>query len=779
MAYTKLMNPITVDAQSGDVVFDGFDFTANATVTVENAASITIRNSRIYNLTADAAIEWMKVKGSLPTKISLENNFFAPATVDIATAVSTAVKLANESSFSHNYFKKDAYTDKALTIKDIDQSASVKVSDNVFEEIGNPFQFAVSGETTCVVAVDKNVAKAVHSDGNFMNALIMIRPDATNTTSFKNMTINMSGNTLLNQDPVIAYYEDTDTQLTPEILPQVNVDGEKFIPMIMTKDSVATVDRVAYKTLAEAVAAAIAGENHEVVLYKDVTESITVAPGSEIVITGATKNVTCKGTFNLNGTGSAPIHATFKNLTLTSDGKHTTNDWAIISQNQTANNQIEVSLVVEDCIIKDYASKGMYLTNAKSLTIRNCDFANNAHGEMNKPNTRGDYTVDLNLVAVKDAVVLIENCHFTDECGKKAAIKVTARGGASDAGASDIPAGTTATVSNVTIRNCSFATTSAEADVRIGTDNKTEGEVKNITGNFPVTIEGCTSDVRVCLAYTDKEFIVTIPTGSTGTQENDDEFLIDGEFVAPVKIGETSYYSLQDACAKAVSGNIITLYKDIVCNNEGITDSNVKAIFNIPAGVTLNGNNKKIVTSADTWIGNNTNHIVSIGDGTCKIENLTIEGNAKCKSGVLCYGTGINATFENLTVNNCGNCGLQIVNGATVALTNYHSAGNVWGSVNADKGSGNTTPHVTYNSGEMMEDVEIYTEILDESCVTAPSLTEVIGVGDKLKGFKYYTSDKSRLGVAAVTVEGVTTVYEDMEEAEAAASEAGVEVEIL
>ena len=48
-----------------------------------------------------------------------------------------------------------------------------------------------------------------------------------------------------------------------------------------------------------------------------------------------------------------------------------------------------------------------------------------------------------------------------------------------------------------------------------------------------------------------------------------------------------------------------------------------------------------------------------------------------------------------------------------------------------------------------------------------------------MKGFKYYTSDKARLGVAAVVVDGVTTVYEDMAEAEEAADDAGTDVVIL
>lgn len=282
---------------------------------------------------------------------------------------------------------------------------------------------------------------------------------------------------------------------------------------------------------------------------------------------------------------------------------------------------------------------------------------------------------------------------------------------------------------------------------------------------------------------------ITVFVGTSSAQLTDEQMpkcVVDGMNIdivvtrqnAVCKIGNKQYLKLNDAIASAKAGNTITLMKNIECDNTGLS-ANTDPVFLIPANVSLDGAGNSIIAKNDTWVGTNKNHILGITDGATSVKNITLVGNAKTKSGFVAYGTNVVVEINNVEINNCGNCGMQIVNGANVTIDEYRSTGNVWGSINADKGTGGSNPTVKYNSGTMAENVEIYTEVLDGTVVTAPTLTEVIGVGDKLKGFKYFTSNKKRLGVAAVTVDGVTTVYENLEEAQSAASEAGVEVEVL
>ena len=238
------------------------------------------------------------------------------------------------------------------------------------------------------------------------------------------------------------------------------------------------------------------------------------------------------------------------------------------------------------------------------------------------------------------------------------------------------------------------------------------------------------------------------------------------EVTDPVAIiGSKKYATLADALAAAVSGDTIELQKDLTVNNSAVSSTPNNPVIGLPAGVSFNGGGHTITADSASWVANpsasyGTNHIIGISGGTSTISNVTLAGHATLKSGVVAYGTGTNVTIDTVTATNCGNCGVQ-VSGATVVLNNLTTSGNTWGAVNADKGSDGSMPAVTFNSGTMAENVEIYTEITDQDVVTAPSLTKVQGFGTTLKGFIYYTSDMSRLG----TITGEGTVYETLNDA--------------
>lgn len=249
--------------------------------------------------------------------------------------------------------------------------------------------------------------------------------------------------------------------------------------------------------------------------------------------------------------------------------------------------------------------------------------------------------------------------------------------------------------------------------------------------------------------------------------------------VKAVSIGDAQYGTLEDAIAAAKPGDVMVLNEDLVVGNNG--KSGNTPIFIIPDGVTLDGRVHKIEADEQAWIdsGLTGGHILGVTAGSSEIRNIEIIGHARMKSGIVLSGPTVDANMVNLYVHDCANCGVQITNGAQVTIDNILTEENAWGAINVDRGSGGNTPSLLITNPDMQESVEAYTEILDEDVITAEGLTEVIGVGPKLKGFKYFTSDMARLGQAAVTVDGVTTVYENKTEAEEAAAAAGVDVVIL
>ena len=213
---------------------------------------------------------------------------------------------------------------------------------------------------------------------------------------------------------------------------------------------------------------------------------------------------------------------------MTLDGAGSGVTYGIISQNQTDEGQMECNLTLNNVNMTGYTSKAIYGTNLKTLTINGGTISDCATGEMDDPNTKGDYAIDLNLCAVQGTVVMIDGVTFSGDLGQKAAIKITQRGGASDEGASDIPKNVgEASIESVTIQNCNFTGSTTEVDFRIGTDNKTpDGDGLNTTGAFAVTLTGNTEMV-VQSAYLENEPTLTVPQGRSASKTAESDIALD------------------------------------------------------------------------------------------------------------------------------------------------------------------------------------------------------------------------------------------------------------
>lgn len=238
-----------------------------------------------------------------------------------------------------------------------------------------------------------------------------------------------------------------------------------------------------------------------------------------------------------------------------------------------------------------------------------------------------------------------------------------------------------------------------------------------------------------------------------------------------VIINDTArYHTLAEGLAAATAGNTVTLQKHITVSNSQVNATPNSPVITIPDGVIFDGNHKVITADDASWVGTNANHIIGVSNVTATIKNLTVTGNTKTKSGIVCFGQNGNVTLENVVAQNCGNCGVQIA-GAHVTATNLQTTGNAWGGVNVDKGSDGSIPSFTVGDNcTFAEKAELYTEITDQDVITAPGMEKVQGFGETLKGFIYYTTDMSRLG----TITGEGTVYETLADAAAADGEIAV-----
>ena len=260
-----------------------------------------------------------------------------------------------------------------------------------------------------------------------------------------------------------------------------------------------------------ALTAALSAEDHTLTLLQDVTKDISIAAGSTLTIEGSGK--TLYGTINCVAASGEHADQTNTNLTLnnlTVDGDTDRNGTAdksilITSQNQSATVVSGLNLTMTNCTVQNSKAgvsggQGMYLTNAKNLTIDGCTFTN--CGGIN-------YAIDLNLVAVQDAVISITNTRFEGNCGASGPIKVAERGGQDGSNPTDIT-GAQASVKSLTISGCTFNNSNPilGGDIVLGVTTKTDEKDGNDTGSFPVTIADNKTtkedkQLKIKLAYTD------------------------------------------------------------------------------------------------------------------------------------------------------------------------------------------------------------------------------------------------------------------------------------
>ena len=356
-----------------------------------------------------------------------------------------------------------------------------------------------------------------------------------------------------------------------------------------TNKSAATVTGADGNTTAcadmDALNAAIsnAASSVTVALQNDLDGTLSIPAGKEVAVNGGghtiTGSVSCMVQSGENAS-SITTNLTLKQLNLVGNEKAT---YGITSQNNKATTVSGLNLTMQDCTVKGYASKAIYLTNAIGLDIDRCVFENNATGQMGTPNISGDYTIDLNLMNVKAGALSIKNTTFKGDCGDKAVVKVAARGGASDTWkGQDIPEKTETTVDSLTITGCTFSDTpAADADVNIGTDSKVdkgwtgEGDfATNTTGAFKVEISDNETPVVVNPAYLTykasdgKYYLATgngnksvenieVPAGYTYTK-NADDHTTSGTVTAPSTPGGggTTAPSYDIAIAQPADGTI-------------------------------------------------------------------------------------------------------------------------------------------------------------------------------------------------------------------------------
>ena len=226
-------------------------------------------------------------------------------------------------------------------------------------------------------------------------------------------------------------------------------------------------------------------------------KTINIPAGASYTIDGG--NFTVNYSFNLDATASE--NSSLKVTNLIMDGDNSLG-MAINSQNQSTKPN-ELTLSVTNSTIRNYKSKGLYLTNIKNLLIDNVKF--NDLATTTQTWCTGDYALDVNLIGVQNAEITIKNSTFAGHSGGNSPIKVTQRGGFDDIN-TDIPyykeghSNTPASIKSLVVENCDFTdvTGNSKGDVIIGSSPNDDGTARTSATlyNYKVVAkEGTTTEV--------------------------------------------------------------------------------------------------------------------------------------------------------------------------------------------------------------------------------------------------------------------------------------------
>ena len=256
--------------------------------------------------------------------------------------------------------------------------------------------------------------------------------------------------------------------------------------------------------------------------------------------------------------------------------------------------------------------------------------------------------------------------------------------------------------------NTSLTISNTTVDGNVTNQSKTGLTIRdtNITGNVSNTSEGSTA----ILGDSKVEQINEATGSGTIFVEN-----AQGEETEIVAINETTavtYTDLAAAISEAKDGDTIRLVKNVELSGAG--KNNNEVALTITKSIVLDGNNKKITATSDTFTpaaGASESSVASMfnveGGAQVTFKNLTIDSNNEAKHGINIYtsqGTEgkTKVTVENVTIQN--GLGYAIVcNSSDLEVVNVTTSGNAWGGINIDNRASGKYSTFTMEDGTIGE----------------------------------------------------------------------------
>ena len=260
--------------------------------------------------------------------------------------------------------------------------------------------------------------------------------------------------------------------------------------------------------------------------------------------------------------------------------------------------------------------------------------------------------------------------------------------------------------------NTSLTISNTTVDGNVTNQSKTGLTIRDtiINGNVSNTSEGSTAILGGSTVSGNIDD--SSDAGATGTIFNEKDQNDESEIVAINETTAVTYEDLAAAISAANDGDTIRLVKNVELSGAG--KNNNEGALTITKSIVLDGNNKKITATSDTFTpaaGASESSVASMfnveGGAQVTFKNLTIDSNNEAKHGINIYtsqGTEgkTKVTVENVTIQN--GLGYAIVcNSSDLEVVNVTTSGNAWGGINIDNRASKKYSTFTMEDGTIGE----------------------------------------------------------------------------
>lgn len=225
---TCITKKVIINGEGKDIILDGLDFTGDGYLEIRKAASVILRNCRVYGLNApNSRNYWLKINGDIPVRIQIEHCYFGKNPAKVYNLFEMNAALMDGSGITDNYFTAGCCSHNTVNIYGADDEATIHVDRNIFEESAGTVCISVKKAPVCSIEICGNRVDANKQDKSEMwYGLCCIQPFATETETFANMTVILDGNELPCEQIIYGYSGSNDTRLDETSAPTVTIDGE-------------------------------------------------------------------------------------------------------------------------------------------------------------------------------------------------------------------------------------------------------------------------------------------------------------------------------------------------------------------------------------------------------------------------------------------------------------------------------------------------------------------------------------------------------------------------